>query len=447
MASSAAQQQQTASSASAYVSLGSAEEEQPLALCADPPDTEGPEGPEGGGAAVALQVSPALPLEEEGCPPWNLPSVRSAPNALKLHAMAAVVLSAASMVGTGQGRACVRRLTGVRAVWLVVGIYVSALPWFMYVMGGATLSLATHYYAFVRRPREWVQLHVVTFIVLSSEGLLTWLHTRATSLWLIYAALILTIPLSVHLIYHMFRLKPHKWLYAHFAVFAIVSVICFIGWLDMGGTGFPWWMYVVLGLLPSLFVHYAVVHHLSLLALHGSLFTLGNLTVFFTWVWIGSRFPWWIFVFAAWGFILYLHYNHYKACEEAVHNVHVPQPITRLILVVKSGASGAHGEAREPLVPNKQRGDGIVTESEDDEDEDEDEDDEEGDREGDAGERQHLEEQRPLQQQQQQRQQQRDGESNVTASALDNARELHEQEQKEATAEQQSTREGTDAHK
>lgn len=196
-------------------------------------------------------------------------------------------------------------------IWLFVEFFRDHWPWFIHVWALFLLTISFHFYFFIR-PKELLQLHVTWFVILNTMFLVSWFFARSTwgTPWFLYTFFGLSILLAFHFIYQTLADNSAKHLYFHFALWCLISVLCFSIWLEK--KGYPWFIYPFYSLALTFAIHYSLFYHPgNLLNLHFFIFLPVQLMLFFAWGSVGG-FPWFFFVLIGWGLLLLGHWWKFK---------------------------------------------------------------------------------------------------------------------------------------
>ncbi|KAH3767464.1 hypothetical protein Pelo_659 [Pelomyxa schiedti] len=195
-------------------------------------------------------------------------------------------------------------------LWMFIGIGVGWFPWFIYPIALSLMTLSAHFYIFIR-PKEWLQMHFIWYVVLNCTMFVSWEASEVYSCFFVYSLFILTEILGVHIILSGFRRPDNMWLlYLHVLTFANLNLIIFFAYLDTRNTTTqPWFAIPLFVLACLLVVHYCIQTKKGWFTLHVYLFSAGQLAFFALWVTFGTDiFPWFIAPLALWGLALGVHY-------------------------------------------------------------------------------------------------------------------------------------------
>ena len=95
-------------------------------------------------------------------------------------------------------------------VWAFISVFVAQWPWFIYVFCVGILSIALHYYIGLQRPRQYFQVHLITYGVVNTCVFLTWflLNNISPYTWFLYSLFGLAIPLGIHAVFDKYPDSP-----------------------------------------------------------------------------------------------------------------------------------------------------------------------------------------------------------------------------------------------
>lgn len=174
-------------------------------------------------------------------------------------------------------------------------------------MAAGTLSLAAHFYLCLRPTKEWEQLHLVFFGVVSLLLFVVWTWSDAGIMWFVYPIGGMAFVLAAHY-WYLRPNDPDRFFRLHVSFCVIANVILFIFNLMTGGFG--WFIYPLCTSVFFLAAHYN--HKCNpgdYFRLHIYGFVLLQIMLFLTWSMSGMGFPWFAIVLFAGTFLLFLHYH------------------------------------------------------------------------------------------------------------------------------------------
>eukprot|EP01105_Mastigella_eilhardi_P026496 TRINITY_DN7712_c0_g1_i2.p1 TRINITY_DN7712_c0_g1~~TRINITY_DN7712_c0_g1_i2.p1 ORF type:complete len:208 (-),score=65.40 TRINITY_DN7712_c0_g1_i2:85-708(-) len=136
---------------------------------------------------------------------------------------------------------------------------------------------------------------------------ITWVAVPTDHPWFVYVLLASVLPLECHLIGWLLPNSQLKAVYMHAVALILVTLLCFIVWLDVS-RGTPWFLFVFFALGLLFIAHCVFACGLSKFATHVYVFVDLNMLLFFYCIAVSHSTPWFIIPCAVWGVLLGLHY-------------------------------------------------------------------------------------------------------------------------------------------
>lgn len=142
-------------------------------------------------------------------------------------------------------------------------------PWFIYVLI-PSISLALFHsllsglWEINSLKHKWFYIHLLCiYIPLNVLLFISWTSTRPSTPWFIYPFFGTSFALIPHFFSTFYAHNPHKWVFIHASLSSSLNVFSFLVWY-ITGHGFPWFVFVWIGLTAALALH--------LYSIHGALF-------------------------------------------------------------------------------------------------------------------------------------------------------------------------------